>query len=98
MKYDHRRTERHKAESKFIIHGYLEQMFCKGRQIYEKRHDAIPHGIKLGYAGASLMTVKTPTKFRLRGGVFTAQPGDIIRREAMAICGRMRKSIHDQTK
>ena len=91
MKYDHRRTGRHKAESKFIIHGYLEQMFCKGRQIYEKRHDAIPYGIKLGYTGASLMTVKIATKYKLRGGVFTARPGDIIRREVIAICGRIKK-------
>lgn len=91
MKYDHRKTARHKAESKFIIHGYLEQIFCKGSMVYEKRHNAIPYGIKLGYTGASLMTVKTPTKLRLRGGVFTARPGDIIRREVIAICGRIKK-------
>jgi hypothetical protein len=98
MMYDTRRTKRYEAESQFIIKGYLEQAYGKGRQISETRHGAIPYGCVLGYLGAKLTTVKTPTKFRLRGGVFTAQPGDIIRTQIIPICGRMKRNVHNQTK
>lgn len=97
MKYDTIRTRQHKAESQFIIHGYLEQIFCKGRQISETRHDAIPYGKRVGTLG-EVFDVRRATTYTLQGQKTVVRAGALMKRVVIPICGRMKKSIHNQAK
>ncbi len=96
MKYDTQKTKQHMAESQFIIHGYLEQIFCKGRQIAETRHHAIPYGKRVGTLG-EVFDVRRATTYTLRGKRSIVRAGVLMRRVVIPICGRMKKSIHKKT-
>jgi hypothetical protein len=89
MNYDTRRTERIIEESQFIIHGFLVQIYCKGSQIGETRHDKIPYGA-VGSIG-ELFAVKRATTYTLRGQKTVVCAGVLMKRVTIPICGRMKK-------
>lgn len=96
MNYDTRRTKQYMHESTFYIHGFLEQIFCKGSQISETRHDKIPCGASLGSIG-ELFDVKRATTYTLRGQKTVVCAGALMKRVIIPICGRMKRNIHNKT-
>ena len=91
MNYDTRRTRRFIEDSQFIIHGFLVQIYCKGSQIGETRHDKIPHGASVGSIG-ELFNVKRATTYTLRGQKTVVSEGVLMKRVTIPICGRIKKT------
>ena len=89
MNYDTRRTQRFVDESQFIIHGFLEQTYCKGSQIGETRHDKILYGASVGSIG-ELFDVKSATTYTLRGQQTVVCAGVLMKRVLIPICGRLK--------
>tara|TARA_R110002153_G_scaffold14946_1_gene53791 strand:- start:36 stop:440 length:405 start_codon:yes stop_codon:yes gene_type:complete len=92
MNYDTKKTQRFIEESQFIIHGFLEQIFCKCRQIGETRHDEIPYGASVGSIG-ELFDVKRSTTYTLRGKKTVVCAGVPMQRVIIPICGRLKKKL-----
>jgi hypothetical protein len=90
MKKDIIKTKQFIEESQFIIHGFLEQIYCKGKQISETKHDAIPYGMSVGSLG-ELFNVKRSTTYTLRGQKTIVCAGVLMKRVLIPICGRLKK-------
>lgn len=95
-KYDVEATEAYKASSAFHVQGFTESFFQEGRLVGEERHDGIPHGRTPGSPGEIKFTITEPRKFSRLGRRQTVKfPQVKLTSRIDAICGRMKKSIHD---
>lgn len=90
MNYDTKKTEIHKKESMFEIHGYHQEFYYDGKMIAQKRHDKIPFGCNIGGLGRFL-EIKEDTVFELRGKKTKIKKGEAVRVCIMPICGRLKK-------
>ena len=90
MKYDINQTNKYIKESSFIIHGFLEQIFCKGKLISENRHNQIPHDAKVGCVG-ELFSNDQKKNYTLRNKKTIVCSGVSLNRVVIPICGRFKK-------
>ena len=91
MKYDTKKTNKYIKESQFITHGFMEQIFCKGKQISETRHDKIPYDADVGCVGELFQNDCAKT-YILRSKKTVVCAGVSMNRVIIPICGRLKRS------
>lgn len=96
-KYNLEATAAHVEASPFHIGEFIETFYSGGRLIGQEKHEAIPAGRKLGAEGEQTFTLQEQRMFRhpTKGNVMRF-PKIKVTSRLDAICGRMKKNIHNE--